>query len=223
MKVIGSQSYFQLGTIGEARVWHVQTEMGSNGQAGSRTTITEGIQALAPRAVILLGIAGGAQPESQVVGDILVSQRLMIYHNLRLGTNPETQALDMRARGVRVMASTRLLNRFRSGWRAIQFTAWERNTLPQVIFGLMLSGDFLIDYQPFLDQLIQLEPDTIGYEMEAAGLYDAATLFGTDWIVVKAISDFGNGLKRMNKSANQLLAARNAARFVLEILAQGSF
>lgn len=223
VKVIGSQSYFHLGAIGGASVWHVQTEMGSNGPAGSRTTIAEGIQSLAPRAVILLGIAGGAQPGGQAVGDILVSQRLMIYHNLRIGTNLETQALDMRARGERVMASARLLNRFRSGWRAVQFAAWERFPPPQVIFGLLLSGDFLIDHQPFLDQLIQLEPDTIGYEMEAAGLYYAASPFGTDWIVVKAISDFGNGSKNVHKRANQSLAACNAARFVLEILAQGGF
>jgi len=217
----GSRTYYHLGTIGGARVALVQSEMGSSGQAGSYATVFEGIHTLKPRSIILLGIACGAKQECQSIGDILISRQLMIYDRLRIGTDPETHALDLRARGDRVTASPRLQDRVRTGMREISYDAWE-GTAPQVSFGLILSGSMLLDNQTLVDRLKQLEPETIGFEMEGAGLYEAATL-KTDWVIIKAISDFGDGSKDINKSINQAHAARNAARFVLEILVQGGF
>lgn len=62
-------------------------------------------------------------------------------------------------------------------------------------------------------------PDAIGGEMEGSGAYEAATLDNKpDWIVVKAISDWG--YEKTN--AKQPLAARNAAEFVIHVIASGA-
>ena len=61
-------------------------------------------------------------------------------------------------------------------------------------------------------------------EMEGAGVYAASYLKGIDWIVVKAISDWGDGTKNtvrpgaLDPKAAQKLAARNAADFLVHVL-----
>ena len=59
--------------------------------------------------------------------------------------------------------------------------------------------------------------------MEAAGLYAACAEADVDWVVVKAICDWADGKKQLNKEQRQKTAADNAARFVLHAIAQGGF
>lgn len=79
-------------------------------------------------------------------------------------------------------------------------------------FGLVLSGEKLIDSLAYKKRLLALEPEAVGGEMEGAGLYAAANDAGVDWILVKAICDWADGTKN---SAAQPQAARNAAELVL--------
>ena len=83
-----------------------------------------------------------------------------------------------------------------------------------VTFGLLLSGEKLIDREDFRDQLLAFEPEAIGGEMEAVGLLSAAARGNTDWVVVKACCDFADGNKSTNKTENQKRAASAAAGFV---------
>jgi nucleoside phosphorylase len=204
--------YYYLGTFGGATTWAVESEMGSGGPGGSHFTVTESIRDLAPRAIIMVGIAFGLKPHQQKIGDILVSHQLVSYELQRVGTASDGQTLIL-PRGDRTTAATWLLGRFKDGahdWRGAQ---------PH--FGLLLSGEKLIDNPAFLEQLRRLEPEAIGGEMEGAGLYAAAHDYGHDWIVVKAICDWGDGHKSAHKEANQQLAALNAARFVFHVLGLG--
>jgi nucleoside phosphorylase len=89
---------------------------------------------------------------------------------------------------------------------------------PQRHFGLVLSGEKLVNDPEFLKQLRKLEPDAIGGEMEGAGLYVAASEKKVDWILVKAICDWADGSK---DDSAQVLAANNAANFVLYALQLG--
>ena len=84
---IGDKTYYNLGIIGGARTAMVQSEMGAGGQGGALLTIWEGIQALSPSTVIMVGIAFGLQPDKQHIGDILVSQRIRDY-------NPKKVSID---------------------------------------------------------------------------------------------------------------------------------
>src|SRR5207244_9514993 len=76
---IGDNTYFDLGVIGGARTFLVQSEMGAGGPAGATLVVHEGIKALSPSSVIMVGIAFGLIPEKQHLGDILVARQLTGY------------------------------------------------------------------------------------------------------------------------------------------------
>ncbi len=212
---IGDQTYHDLGTIGEARVFMVQSEMGSGGQGGAILTIQEGIAALQPSAVIMVGIAFGVNENKQHIGDILVSRQIMDYDLQRIGTDNDGKLVII-PRGDRPSASPRMLSRFRA---AVNY--WE--SPPNVKFGLVLSGAKLVDNQDFRDQLLKFETETIGGEMEGGGLYAAAQRKKVDWILVKAICDWGDGNKKQDEGQRQKEAAENAAHFTLYVIEKGGF
>jgi nucleoside phosphorylase len=204
-RTIGDKTYYTLGQVGGAEVYMVQSEMGTSTPGGALITIHKAIEALKPVAIIMLGIAFGARPDKQQLGDILISKQIMAYE-------PGKVKGKYIPRGDRVTCSTALLDRFRSGemdWRGAP-----------VHFGLILSGDKLVNDQAFRTQLLKHEPEAVGGEMEGAGLYAAASDAKVDWILVKAICDWADGNK---DDKAQPLAAGNAAKFVLHVLKLGGW
>ncbi|HEV7902819.1 MAG TPA: NB-ARC domain-containing protein, partial [Pyrinomonadaceae bacterium] len=212
---IGDRTYQDLGYINGARVFMSQSQMGSGGLGASLQTVQKGIAALSPWAVIMVGIAFGINAEKQAIGDILVSQQLWLYDLQRVGTNKEGR-LEINPRGDRPHASSSLLSRFQ-----VADHSWDASRA-EVRFGLILSGDKLVDNVDFHGQLRQYEAEAIGGEMEGAGLYVACQEEKVDWILVKAICDWGDGNKALDKDRRQQTAAHNAASFVLHALQQAS-
>ncbi|HEY0601936.1 MAG TPA: tetratricopeptide repeat protein [Herpetosiphonaceae bacterium] len=210
-KPIGDRLYLDLGEINGARVFMALSGMGTGGIGGSQEGVRKGIEALAPSAVIMVGIAFGINEQKQAIGDVLVSERLMLYDLQRVGTNKDGtfQIID---RGDRTPASPWLIDRLKMAQ-----LFWNE---AQVRFGLILSGDKLVDHIDFRWQLVTFEQEAIGGEMEGAGLYVACQNSRVDWILVKAICDWGDGHKAQDKDARQQLAAHNAAAFVLHALQQ---
>src|SRR5579884_2158379 len=137
----------------------------------------------------MVGIAFGLRPGKQQLGDILVSRQIMAYELQRVGSDDEGN-LVVRPRGDRPQASPRLLNLFRDGE-----IDWEGAPLH---FGLVLSGEKVVDNPNFRAELLRLEPEAIGGEMEGAGLYAAALRNRVDWILVKAICDWADGKKALS-------------------------
>ncbi len=211
-RFIGDNTYYDLGVHGGARVFMVQSEMGSGGLAGSQATVQASIEALHPDSVVMVGIAFGVNSQNKKIGDILVSRQLMSYEPQRVGTDRAGQQTRI-PRGSRAHASVRLVDRFVSGKKD-----WDGQ---EVHIGLILSGEKLVDNLEFRRQLLELEPEAIGGEMEGAGLYAAAERARVDWILVKAICDWADGHKSRGKRQRQQLAAQNAARFVLHVVRQG--
>jgi nucleoside phosphorylase len=206
------ETYYFLGEIGGAATWLLRTQMGTLGPGGATLAVSEAISKLRPEAVIMVGIAFGLRPDEQQLGDILVSQQLMSYEPQRVGMGAGGEML-VTSRGDLATASPRLLNRFQDldlDW-----------TEAKPHFGLLLSGEKLVDHPYLLKQLRDMAPEAIGGEMEGAGLYAVAMRERREWIVVKAICDWGDGHKRENKAENQRRAAENAARFVLTMLGRG--
>ena len=212
---IGDQTYYDFGMIGGARTFMVQSEIGAGGQSGAILTIQEGIAALHPSAVIMVGIAFGVNEEKQHIGDILISRQIMDYDLQRMGTDTNSKLVVI-PRGDRPSASPRMLSRFRAA-----ANYWE--TPPKVRFGLVLSGAKLVDNQDFRDQLLKFEAEAIGGEMEGGGLYAAAQRKKVDWILVKAVCDWGDGYKKQDESQRQKEAAENAARFTKYVIEKGGF
>jgi WD40 repeat protein/nucleoside phosphorylase len=206
---IADTSYFDLGEIGGARTFLVQSEMGAGGPAGASLVVHEGIKALSPSAVIMVGIAFGLIPEEQRLGDIMVSGQIVGYERQRIEQGRDGVEI-IRARGDRVQASPRLLSRLRAN-----IFDWQG---PKVQFGTVFSGEKLADHKNFRNKLLSIEPEAIGGEMEGTGVYAAAYRHKVDWILIKAICDWADGNK---DDVYQKLAAENAARFVLHALQQG--
>jgi nucleoside phosphorylase len=210
---LGDHTYYHFGEVGGANVSLVKTVvMGTVQQGGSHDTVLDAISELKPSAVIMVGIAFGMDRNTQKIGEILVSEHLQPYEPQKVSTTEEG---DVRVitRGERVTAAIRLLSRISNAK-----LTWQGSN---VRFGLVLSGEKLIDNSDFRNTLREFASEAIGGEMEGAGLYAAARKHKVDWILVKAICDWADGKKKYKKNERQKLAARNAASFVVHALTLG--
>lgn len=204
-RFIEGKAYYALGQIGGVNTFMVRSEMGTSAPGAALLTIHKAIEVIAPIAIIMVGIAFGVNPNEQHLGDILVSKQLQAYEPQKIKRGHKAIP-----RGDRVTASPRMLDTFRDGeldWQGAK-----------VHFGLILSGEKLINDQIFRDELLAFEPEAIGGDMEGSGLYAAAQGTKVDWILVKAICDWADG----NKSDDhQQVAASNAVSFVFHVIQKG--
>jgi nucleoside phosphorylase/tetratricopeptide (TPR) repeat protein len=211
-EVIASELYLDFAEINGSRVFMALSGMGSGGVGGSQERIRKAIEALSPAAVIMIGIAFGINEKKQAMGDVLVSERLMLYDLQRRGTHEADGTLHIIPRGDRPSSSPWLFN-----WFRIASLKWDQ---AKVRLGLVLSGEHLVDNIDYRRELLALEKEAIGGEMEGAGLYVACQNNKVDWILVKAICDWADGNKEVDREARQKKAAHNAAAFVLHALQQ---
>jgi nucleoside phosphorylase len=216
---IGKRTYYDLGTIGANRTFMVRTT--SQGALEAFSTVKDGIEALTPRAVIMVGIAFGYDKGQQQIGDIMVATQIRDYDLKRVGSTA-TQEQIVHPRGPRVPTSQPLLDRFINSPHTI-YASWP--DAPAIHSGLLLSGSSLVDHKEYRDQLRQAAPDAIGGEMEGAGLLKAAmeAEYKVDWILIKAISDWADGTKNADDIEKQRKAAGNAARFTFHVIQQPGF
>lgn len=209
-RTIDGRVYYDLGLVGSAKIFMAQAT--GTGPAHARVCIEAGIQALAPQVVVMVGIAFGLHPETQRIGDILVSQQIEDYEQQKIGTGSNGER-EFYARGDRVGASERLLSHFRAGrhnWQSPR----------EIHFGLILSGSKLVSHKGFRDELLSVAPQAIGGEMEGISLYETCKHTHVEWILVKAICDWGDADKN---DAHQKQAADNAARFVVQVVSREQF
>ena len=87
--------------------------------------------------------------------------------------------------------------------------------MANVHFGLVLSGEKLIDDVEFVGEMLSHEPEAIGGEMEGAGLYVPCLAAKKDWTLVKAVCDWADGKKSKDKTKRQLKAAHTRCTFCL--------
>ena len=208
----GNKTYYNLGEINNTQVGMVRSGMGTGGASGSMMTVSQAIDAMKPKSIIICGIAFGMDSEKQDIGSVLVSERILEYELQRIGTDSQGKSRII-PRGDRVSVSPRLLDRLHDG-----ADFWEEGNAE---FGLILSGSKLVDNIDFRSQLKKLEPEAIGGEMEAAGVYSAALSKKVDWIAVKAICDYADGQKSKNKKENQRIAAKQATSLVFCTIERG--
>jgi len=201
---IDDRVYLDLGIINGASIFHALSEMGNDTLGGSQQTVDKAIRALNPSVVIAVGIAFGVDEKKQKIGEILLSTQLFLYELQRHGKK-------IVLRNDKPHASLRLINMFKNVFR----TTWN---IKRVWDGGILSGAKLVDDIDYRNQLIDFFPEAIGGEMEGAGVYVSSTDHKVDWIVIKAISDWGDGNKAKNKASRQKKASQFAANFVLHTL-----
>ncbi|XVQ82299.1 hypothetical protein ACQP2K_25955 [Microbispora siamensis] len=199
---------FDLGVVSNARVMLAQTRPGSLEPGAATLTAQSLTEQLDPHYLILTGICYGLHETKQRLGDVLVCTQLRVMDHKKIVEHREGEPMEI-LRGDRVSPSVTLLDRCQ--------TARLEPVAPAVHFGPLLSANTLLDSPTTRASLAAAEPDAIGGEMEGLGVYAAAAKGRAEWIVVKAICDWG-----MDKDdAAQAFAARNAAEFVLDVLSGG--
>jgi nucleoside phosphorylase len=86
--------------------------------------------------------------------------------------------------------------------------------------GPLLSGETLLDSLDDKVRLFKEHPTAIGGEMEAVGIYAAASRHeaNKEWIIVKAVCDWGDGTKKASGDAYHPLAAAASLSLVKFVL-----
>ena len=208
-------TYNLLGVLGGMRI--VQ-RVSKQGEGEAQNAAHDAIRDWTPHAIIGVGIAFGVNSVKQRIGDVLVSETIRDYELGRVNANGTIQP-----RGPKPPASTVLYNRIDHVNQTCQVDPNSCAHWPTVRFGPLLSGDKLVDNLDYRDSLLEIEPEAIGGEMEAVGIHRAASRYKVDWIIVKAICDWGDGNKNTKtKERDQQFAAEQAALVVHSALALGN-
>ena len=206
-KVTAGPDTFYVGLLGRHQIVLVMSDPGAIGRGASILTTFEAIKRWNPKAVIAVGFAFGMDPENQDFADILISRRVTSYEPQRV------QDDGFIPRGSTAEAGQHLVNRF------VNVHGWEfrrpDGSLVSAKAGQVLSGEKLVDSLDFRDSLLEKYPEALGGEMEGAGLFAAAERAKVEWIIVKAICDWGNGNKHKKYQA---LAAAAAVSLVEHVL-----
>lgn len=201
-----NEKTYYWGMLGHYNCVLLKCEMGSTGRDGATLAINDAILRWNPNAVIMVGIAFGKDKNRQRMGDVLISTQVIPHNIKRVGENNTIY------RGPHPEAGQILLDRAKNlqwNWKPRK-----NSQCRKAAFGAILSGEELIDNYMFRDTLFKEFPYAIGGEMEGWGLYSAAERNRVEWIVVKAICDFGADKKKNY----QKLAAKNAVDFVIALL-----
>ncbi|MEW2429760.1 hypothetical protein AB0877_17255 [Micromonospora sp. NPDC047644] len=222
------QSVAHLGEISRTKIMLVQVEPGSVQPGAAAISAAALVSQLDPDFLILTGICYGLRPDLHEFGDILVCTQLRAIDHRKeaepagqpvpapfrsaaeaaaalKGTPAPPGPRTVRVRGDHVTPSITLLSRLRTVARH-----WADGG--RVHFGPLLSASTLVSSRSLRDELHRQQPEAIGGEMEGAGVYAAAAHAKVDWIVVKAICDWGFG--KGDEFHEE--AARNAARFIVQ-------
>jgi nucleoside phosphorylase len=205
----GDRVVYSLGRVAGTEVMLARAgEQGAASAAGMPDTARAAIRHCRPDYVILTGICYGLRPDQgQQVGDVIVAQRVHHIDPRKVTDHPAQPVIP---RGVNAGCSPRLLDRFNDGLRT--WTAARAHT------GTVLCSSMLVNSRPVVAQLRWEYPDAIAGEMEGIAVYEAAAQDPKpDWIMVKAISDWGHA----KTDRAHAIAAGNAADLVLHVIAGG--
>jgi len=207
LKVHASDETYYLGRLGAFRVALFRCMMGSEGPGGSTLATDAALKLWQPVALIMIGIAFGADRSKHQPGDVLVAEQIAPYEGQRVGKSQIVLRDPIPPTG------NLLRNRFLNAlnWR------FERpdGTPVKAHSGRILSGSKLIDDPRFKQALLNKLPTAMGGEMEGAGLHAAAARNRTEWILVKAVCDWADGRKH---DGYQELAAASAASLCQHVL-----
>lgn len=212
--VLGGYTYY-IGQVGYYPVINVQClQMGSLSPGASQQTINEALHNWSQiKAVIMVGICFGFCDSKQRIGDVIVSNFIKNYETRRVGKDKEIP------RGNAYQSDKHLLNAFKNlslSWENIGIDDQQKN----LMFGLYVSGEQLIDNKKARDNLLKETPEAKAGEMEGNGLVAACESARKPWILVKAICDFADGDKGNDKEQRQRIAALSSANCCKAALGQ---
>ncbi|MDC3378666.1 hypothetical protein OAX78_00100 [Planctomycetota bacterium] len=208
LKVPLGQSTYYYGRVGLYRcVLTSPNETGAGGPEGAGQHFRDALQAWRPHAAIMPGIAfGNPKAKRLQLHDVVVASQLHRYDRVKLSDgSPLSPPL---------VSSATLRNRAKQcPWTAPPREKGQTGRSPRE--RAMISGEAYVDNVEDRDRVFASFPDAEAGEMEGVGLAAAAERERVDWLVVKAISDWGDG---KGDSKDRGRAAKNACSFVASLL-----
>ena len=215
LRVVEEDYTFYLGQVGEYNIIHVQCkQMGSLLPGSSPFTVGTGLKVWPQiKAVIMVGICYGFYNRKQHIGDVIVATEIKNVETRRMGEDKEIP------RGDTSYPDKCLANAFKNVARTWNYTGIDEKQ-KRLSYGIYLSADKLVDNIKVRDKLLEENPEAKAGEMEGNGLTGACYQDSTPWILIKAVSDYGDGKKRKKKKWRQAIAVAASAHCFEEALKQ---
>jgi nucleoside phosphorylase len=217
-------TYFTRGQM-KGVPWPVILLITGPGNGGSSALAERAIESFEPRALLVVGIAGGLKRDVKL-GDVVVADWVHSYH----GGKEDRHGFSARPRGGPAG------HRLEQVARAVNLTVpwWEsfsRDVRPEVHLKPLASGDVVLN-SPARSLSEQLDRgglrkllkrhynDAVAIEMESAGAIKAAQLNDDlPFLAIRGISDRADGTKRGDEDQKlQPMAAAHAAAFATAFL-----
>lgn len=173
------------------------------------------VSELNPSAVVMVGIAFGADETTQKIGDVLVSDKILPYDSQKL-LQDRTEYKEIPKE-----VGFQLLNAFREHREWAHQLSNSKQSIVHV--GAILTGSRLINNYDYRTQLLEdfAANKPIGGEMEAQGIYSMCRLHGvSEWIIVKGICDWGYKKDNPNKEQDQKTAALSAVEYCYHVFSR---
>lgn len=202
-EIINDQVVYHLGALGGIDIIHMQPSMMGMLEPGSTPLVLMSVfKDVHPDYIIATGIAFGRESKGHKLGDILISRQLVNYESRKESNG------DIYFRGDKVTSP--MLGRINSAVHN-----WQGPSIQQ---GVVLSGNALVNSKEFLEYLSKKEPEYVGGDMESYGVYAVSSMMGAQWIMIKGISDWGDGSKNDNFHK---AALENVGKFIFYAIGQG--
>ncbi len=167
-----------------------------------------------PCAVISLGIAFGVDQEKQKIGEVLISDKIVDYESIKV-----MEGGRIRADAPVPDAGRELLSICKEAIKKWNYEIDGEKV--EAITGVIASGDKVVDWHEFREKIkneFNNNYKVIGGEMEARGFYSACRRRGiSEWIIIKAICDWGEDKGSEDKEKMQILASNSAVDFLRTI------
>lgn len=206
-----------LGTFNSLDFILVRSGAGSVGQDSAQGVVVDAIDDFRPRMVVAVGVAFGLKARYSVGAPVvLVASTIKNYERVRVGLD-DSGATEIRDRGEVGNPDPIRLQKLR---------AIADHGQHNVALGQVLSGEKLVDHPGFRQQLRESFPDAVGGEMEASGVAAACARRRVPWLIIKAVSDDGDGSKstmHTDEDAEQERAAHAAMRLTLAAAQAGCY
>lgn len=206
---------FHLGILGKLNLYLTQTEMGTERMGSARDKIRDLAKIMKPNYILSTGIcyglkpAGRKYPDGNHIGDVIVANQIQMYETQKIVE--KGGQMKFIPRGDKAPVSTELLDAFHTAKHLY------RNKCAEISFGLLLTGNLLVNSRTVVGKLKEIFLEPINGDMEAGGIYSACHDNGIKWIAVKAISDWGYD----KTDEHQRLARQNLYDFLFFVLSEG--
>jgi|GEM_PF-5859851 len=211
--ILGKEYY--IGRFGSYSVAYIHIEEQGVTAPASTPLVGELVRKLRPVAVVMVGIAFGADSTKQKIGDVLISS-IILPHDSRKELENHTEYKDIPKE-----PGYQLLNAFRDCYNWSHYL--ENDEFSVIHMGAVLTGSPLINSYEYRTKLLNDFADykPIGGEMEAQGIYSSCRLHGVaEWIIVKGICDWAYNKGTASKDKDQKMATKAAVAYCFDVFSR---